>query len=157
MRLEDRWLQALLDTPDLRSTATLQLELETLDYKVEQLTPIVDRLSKLESKQYATHVISGKEEETKFVLTGKPAVYTWSGPSNLDGGHYAPYEGVDTLNYHVVSLTWRLCFPNVPRARIPQLRRAPRLESNDDFPVHWTDDSEDEEEWDDEEDEDDEE
>lgn len=126
LRFEDRWFQAMLDSPDLRSTQTLRLELETLDYKVEQLRPIVERLKGLESREYETHVVDGASVKTKFVLAGDPAVYTWTGPADINGGRYSPYAGKETLNYHVETLTWRLHFPSLPRAHIPTLRLAPR-------------------------------
>ena len=34
---------------------------------------------------------------------------------------------MDQLDYHVVTLTWALKFPQIPRAHVPTLRRAPRV------------------------------
>ena len=127
LRFQDSWFQAMLDSPDLRSTQTLKLELETLDYKVVQLMPIVERLKRMESREYETHIVDGQAMTTKFVLHGEPEVYTWTGPANLDGGEYLPYRGKTSLDYHVLTLTWRLRFPSMPRAHIPTLRRAPRI------------------------------
>lgn len=131
LRFEDHWLKALLDTPDLRSTQVLTLELETLDYKVGQLMPIVERLKRLESNEYATHLIEGGPAQTKFVLTGEPEIFNWTGPSNIDGHDHEPYQGKATLKYHVVTLTWHLRFPEMPRANVAKLRRAPRLGNRD--------------------------
>lgn len=127
MRLEDSWFKAMLDSPDLRSTQTLKLELETLNYKVDQLMPIVERLKRLESKEYHTHVVDGEPTPTKFVLTGEPEVNKWTGPADINGHRFGPYEGKTALNYHVVTLTWRLRFLEIPRAHVPELRRAPRV------------------------------
>lgn len=127
LKFRDHWFKAMLDSPDLRSTQTLKLELETLDYKVVQLTPIVERLKRLESREFETHIIDGKPTTTRFVLAGEGEVETWTGPANLDGREYHPYRGKTSLNYHVVTLTWHLRFPAFPRAHIPTLRRAPRM------------------------------
>lgn len=93
--------------------------------------PIVERLKRLESEEYETHVVHGKPAKTKFVLTGEPEVYTWSGPTNINGENFGPYKGKSTLNYYVVILTWKLRFPEIPRAHIPTLRRAPRTSNPD--------------------------
>ena len=127
LRLEYEWVQAQLDSPDLRRTETLKLELETLDYKVVQLNPIVEHIRRMESKEYETHVVGGQPTKTKFLLTGEPEVTSWTGPTNLDGKTYDPYEKKEKLNYHVVTLTWRLQFPQCPEAHIPRLRLAPQM------------------------------
>jgi len=128
LRLEDRWVKALLDSPDLRSTATLRLELETLDYKVAQLQPILDRIQRMESEEKETHLIDGKPTKTKFVLSGAPESYDWEGPADIDKRKFGPYDGKAMLKYHVVTLTWKLRFPEIPGAFVPQLRRAPRIQ-----------------------------
>ncbi|KAK5129208.1 hypothetical protein LTR08_003758 [Meristemomyces frigidus] len=124
LMLRDEWVKALLDTPDLRSTQTIQLELETLDYKVDQLEPILERIKGFKSKELETHLIDGKTMKTKFELTGIPETYSWEGPANIDKEQHSPYAGRDTLKYHVVTLTWKLRFPELPNAFVPELRRA---------------------------------
>ena len=127
LRLQDRFVQALLDTEDLRSTQYLKLELETLDYKMKQLLPIVERLKRLESKEFDTHVISGQPARTKFIMTDRPKTHEWVGPVNIDGEDFEPYADKKQLNYVVVTLTWQLHFPQFPHAHIPHLRLMPRL------------------------------
>ncbi|KAF2722066.1 hypothetical protein K431DRAFT_284272 [Polychaeton citri CBS 116435] len=128
LQLKDNWVKALLDSPDLRSTQTLILELETLDYKREQLERILERIRRFESEKRKTHIVNGSPTTTYFELAGEPKISTWSGPANLDGETYHPYAGKETLNYHVVTLTWRLRFPDLPTAdvHVPTLRLAPR-------------------------------
>lgn len=126
LRLDDAWLLALLNSPDLRSTHIFKLELETLDYKVTQLRPIVDHIKGLQSTEMTTHIVEGKPTSTFFALDDREESYTWQGPANINGQNFAPYKGKDRLNYHVVILTWRLRFPEYPNAFIPHLRRAPR-------------------------------
>ena len=75
---------------DLRSTHVLKLELETLDYKLAQLLPIVERLKQLESREVDTHIVYGHPVCTKFVLHGEPDVYKWSGPSNFENQNFGP-------------------------------------------------------------------
>ncbi len=132
LRFEDSWFKVLLDTEELRSTQVLKLELETLDYKADQLMPIVERLSRLESRESETHIVDGIPTTTRFILQGDPEVQTWRGPSNIDGQVHRPYRGRDTLDYHIVTLTWRLHFPEYPHAHIPTLRRAPRVGLSED-------------------------
>lgn len=129
----------MLDTEDLRSTPTLKLELETLDYKVNQLNPIVQRLCGLQSKEFATHLINGEPTITRFVLAGQPKVHAWSGPQDIDGETFDQYEGKSTLNYHVVTLIWNLRFTQIPRAHVPTLRRAPRIGAPQPHPTSGTD------------------
>lgn len=129
LRFADHWLQALLDSRDLRSTQTLELELETLDCKVDQLMPIVERLKRLSSEEYATHTVDGQPVSAKFVLAREPQTSHWTGPADLDGDTFDPYQGKSTLKYHIVTLTWRLCFPTLPRANVAELRRAPRIDA----------------------------
>jgi hypothetical protein len=127
LRFEYRWFQAMLDSPDLRRTETVKLELETLDYKVSQLNPIVDHIHRLQSKEFNTHIVNGKPTTTKFVLTGEPEVASWTGPTNIDGDTYTPYKHKKELKYHVVTLTWKLHFPQYPKAYVPNLRLAPQV------------------------------
>ena len=125
LRFKYEWFQAMLDSPDLRRTETLKLELETLDYKVDQLSPIVERIQRMESKEFETHIVDGRPTKTKSCLTGEPEVTGWTGPTNLDGKTYDPYKDRWKLNYRVFTLTWRLQFPQYPKAHIPSLRLAP--------------------------------
>ena len=128
LRLKNEWVQALLDSPDLRSTQTLHLSLETLDYKLDQLQPILARMQLLESAEIETHVIDGKAVKTRFVRSEQIAQSTWSGPANLNNQSFDPYKDKTSLTYTVVTLTWHLAFfPCIPHAQIPILRRAPRL------------------------------
>jgi hypothetical protein len=127
LRFEYPWFQAMLDSPDLRRTETLKLELETLDYKVSQLNPIVDHIRSLRSEELATHVVNGKPTTTRFVLTGEPEVSSWTGPTDLDSKEFAPYKDKKELKYHVVTLTWKLYFPQYPKAHVPNLRLAPQV------------------------------
>ena len=145
--LQDGWVRALLNSPDLRNTQTLKLELETLDYKIDQLNPILERIKSFESEEKETHLINGKPAKTVFVLTGEPTIHNWEGPANIHDREYEPYAGMNTLKYHVVTLTWKLRFPEIPNAFVPELRRAPRIE-----PVPSSDTEansyDDEDEWD---------
>jgi hypothetical protein len=68
LRLKDSWVAAMLNSPDLRSTHVFKLELETLDYKIDQLMPIVERIKKIESEAFETHIVDGKPTKTQFVL-----------------------------------------------------------------------------------------
>lgn len=129
LELEESWVQAMLDGPDLRSTETFKLELETLDYKVKQLIPIVERLKQLTSALKLTHIINGKEAQTHFVLQDTTPSYTWQGPTNINHESFTPYANKKTLNYHTTTLTWKLRFPDHPHAHIPTVRRAPRTPS----------------------------
>ena len=105
----------------------MRLELETLDYKVDQLSPIVEQLSRLRSREFETHLIDGKPTKTRFVLAGEPESYTWRGPTKINGHTFQQYEGKAHLDYKVVTLTWKLQFPEIPRAHVPTLRLAPRI------------------------------
>ncbi|KAK5735474.1 hypothetical protein LTR17_008172 [Elasticomyces elasticus] len=129
LRLQDSWVKALLNSPDLRSTQVFKLGMETLDYKVDQMMTIIERIKTIESEAYDTHIVDGKSMKTQFVLDEQVRTYEWDGPSNIANGTWDPYQGKGRLKYHVATLTWRLRFPDVPRAFVPELRRAPRVSS----------------------------
>ena len=128
LRLSLKWVQALLNSPDLRNTEVIKLELETLDYKVDQLQPILEQITELQSLEVKTHLIDGKPAKSKFVLCRDPEVYSWEGPANINGQKFLPYKGKKVLKYHVVTLTWRLLFPKFPSGFIPRLRLNPRID-----------------------------
>lgn len=134
LRLKDGWIRGLLDSPDLRSTETLLLELETLDYKVSQLEPILEQIKQIESREMETHLLDGQPLKTRFVLTEQQHKYNWEGPANINNQDFSPYAGKSSLKYHVVTLRWELKFPQRPGAFIPKLRRASRI--NHGRPLH---------------------
>lgn len=107
LKFEVAWVEALLSTPYLINLETFKLELETLRSKRDQMQPIVNRLSKLEGRARiadpATWTPSGK----KMIVRDEPTVFTWSGPARINDQEYAPYKGLDKLDYHVVTLTWK--------------------------------------------------
>ena len=137
LRFEYGWFQAMLNSPDLRRTETLMLELETLDYKVAQLNPIVRHIRSLTSAQLETHIVNEQPTNTKFVLISEPDVTSWSGPTEIDGKNYPQYANKTELKYHVVTLTWQLHFPQYPNAHISKLRVAPRF-STGQYALHLT-------------------
>nr|POE75169.1 hypothetical protein CFP56_63404 [Quercus suber]POE94752.1 hypothetical protein CFP56_16989 [Quercus suber] len=126
----DRWIKPLLNSPDLRSTETLRLELETLDYTAEQLEAILERTKALVSAEKETHMVDGKPTKTIFQFTGMSEVHTWQGPPNINNQSSRPYDGVHRLKYYVATLTWKLRFMGHPRGHIPCLRRLPRIISS---------------------------
>ncbi|KAI6875672.1 hypothetical protein KC323_g125 [Hortaea werneckii] len=67
LRLSLKWVQALLNSPDLRNTEVIKLELETLDYKVDQLEPILEQIRGLQSLEVKTHLIDGKPAKIRTV------------------------------------------------------------------------------------------
>ncbi|KAK4893691.1 hypothetical protein LTR27_007938 [Elasticomyces elasticus] len=86
LRLQDSWVKALLNSPDLRSTQVFKLEMETLDYKVDQMMTIVERIKTIESEAYDTHIVDGNSMKTQFVLDEQVRTYDWDGPSNIANG-----------------------------------------------------------------------
>lgn len=126
-------MHALLNSPDLRSTEVLKLELETLDYKVDQLRKIIDRLESIDSEELQTHILDGQTVTTKFVRDKDRDERQWCGPADIDGQNFAPYKNKSRLNYHIITLTWRLRFPQMPNAHVPTMRLAQRVHhgSND--------------------------
>ncbi|KAK0276429.1 hypothetical protein LTR91_019547 [Friedmanniomyces endolithicus] len=124
LRLQDNWVKALLDAPELRSTPILKLDLETLDYKADQLAVIVDRIKMIESESRPSHYVGNSPTMTRFELVDKQDTSTWEGPTNIDDRVRHAYDGKATLTYHVVTLTWNLRFTELPHASVPGLRRA---------------------------------
>ncbi|KAK3112785.1 hypothetical protein LTR53_010582 [Teratosphaeriaceae sp. CCFEE 6253] len=137
LHLQYSWVEAMLNSPDLRSTHIFKLELETLDYKLDQLLPIVERLKRLESQEFETHLVDGKPTGTQFVLSDTEHRFTWDGPANLNNETFDPYEGKSRLKYQVITLTWKLHFPDhstsgrrpAARARMALRRAGPAPQS----------------------------
>ena len=125
----EMWIQTLLDTPDLRGTETLRLELEILDHKVKQLQPIIERIRRFESKEFETHLVDGKPTKTRFVIVGELKISEWKDPANIANHVLGPNHSSSALKYHTITLTWNLCFPYVPHAVVPELHRVPRIET----------------------------
>lgn len=85
-------VQVLLNHPDLRRTEYLKLELETLDYKMSQLNPIVEHIKSLKSEEFNSHQVNGRTAATRFVLSGEPVNTSWAGPTDINGVNYAHYK-----------------------------------------------------------------
>lgn len=109
LRLEDGWVQALLNAPLASCVEMLELELETLERKKDQLEPIVERLRKLGGMPRRVSLVDPDDRRaTKLVSSSKkPKISHWTGklPSNA-GLNTGRKEG-KTWDYHIALLTWR--------------------------------------------------
>lgn len=68
LKLKDGWIRGLLNSPDLRSTETLVLELEMLDYKASQLETILEKIKHIEIREMETHLVNCQPSEIKCLL-----------------------------------------------------------------------------------------
>lgn len=125
LRLDDRWVQYLLNTPCLSAVEEFRLELETLERKQAQLQPIIERLRRLEGtpRQAADSASDGNVQASKLVMKDAPQIWHWTGPARLHDKEYEPYRGLDKLRYHVTVLAWR-------SIKLPPLERCPAATSS---------------------------
>lgn len=99
--MDRRWVRKLLRSPEASRIAEFRLELDTLDWKVDQLRPIVEKL------KLAGEPKEG--EDARWELVDPCDEITWSGPVNLAGHHHYIYEDREKLDYRVITLKWRRC------------------------------------------------
>lgn len=110
LRLEDQWVQALLDSPLASCLEVFELELETLERKRDQLQRIVDRLRKLSGAARRVNLLDPNDGRAiRLVCANEtPAISHWTGRNDFE--HSKPWEqdeGSKTYDYHVAILTWR--------------------------------------------------
>jgi hypothetical protein len=98
-------IRALLRTPAASHIAEFRLELETLEWNMNQLRPIVDKLRSL--------AIHDPEERDgiHWELVEPFEETTWSGPTNIDGADYDIYAKRDKLDYRIVTAKWKRRYP----------------------------------------------
>lgn len=100
LRLKSRWIRKLLACGEAARISEFRLELETLDWKVDQLRPIVDNLRMAGQAKYRAH--------SRWELIEPFEEYAWSGPVNLGGREHSIYAHRDKLDYRVITMKWRL-------------------------------------------------
>lgn len=99
LRLEDGWVRRLLRSPEAKRIAEFRLELETLEWRVNELRPIVEQLrlaGEAEEGEHARWELVEPFEET-----------TWSGPTNLGEYEHDIYADREKLDYRVIAMVWR--------------------------------------------------
>ena len=107
-RLDERWVQSLLDAPQLGGVGEFRLELETLERNRDQLDNIVDRLRRLEGKpKLADPCGSDRQTTSTFRIKSPPRVWHWSRSSKLDNKDWPVFGDLTELKLHVVVLSWR--------------------------------------------------
>ena len=104
LRLGRKWVRVLLRSPEATRFSEFCLELETVEWNIDQLRKIVERLrSAGEAKE---------GEDARWELVEPFEETTWSGPSNLGGHEHPIYAHRDRLDYHAIEMKWRRLAPN---------------------------------------------
>ena len=101
LRFDDDQVRALLRTPGASQIAEFRLELETLEWNMNQLRPILDKLRSLKIHE------PDEDAGTHWELVEPFEETTWSGPTNIDGEDYSVYAKRDKLDYRIVTVKWR--------------------------------------------------
>lgn len=103
-RLEFRcgWLRKLLASAEASRTAKVRLELETLEWKAEELREVVEKVRRV-SECGNSECASARRWE----LVEPCEESTWSGPVNLGGHQHSIYARREKLDYRIVSMKWR--------------------------------------------------
>jgi hypothetical protein len=168
LRFDEDRIRALLRTPGASHIAEFRLELETLEWNMNQLHPILDKLRSLKIHN------PDEDDDIHWELVEPFEETTWSGPTNIDGEDYDVYAKRDKLDYRIVTVKWRrrnpfveateqrwreegsllkLAEPEPPKSN--EYRDNSRFSDEEDH--DWDDEDEDEDEDDDDDDGDDEE
>lgn len=137
---EGRWVQAVLDAPQLGCVNEFRLELETLESKIEQLNRIVERLQRLEGKPLLVDLVDHTRlDRNKFVCKDPPRRWQWKRSTKLDGKNWAAFEDLKELSLHVVELSWKKQPTEpLPLMDTPQLSSTKERRSAFPLPFHTT-------------------
>lgn len=124
LRLGRKWVRVLLQSPEATRFSEFSLELETVEWNVDQLRKIVERLRSAEE--------ANESEDVRWELVEPFEETTWSGPSNLGGHEHPIYANRDRLDYHAIEMRWRRLAPTELEQRwqkegsLLKLREPPR-------------------------------
>ncbi len=106
--LDERWVQTVLDAPQLMGTEIFKLELETYASKVDQLNVIIGRLQALTGVSLPADSTDGTVvDQKKFVCASPPVSWQWKRPPTLSGETWPLFKDTKELNLYVAVLTWR--------------------------------------------------
>lgn len=95
LRLQTKWLGKLLKATSMVNVTEIRLELETVEWKVGQLRPIVEEVKAVARRGKWWEVVEPVQETT------------WSGPVSLGGRVQKVYEGREELDYRVFTVRFR--------------------------------------------------
>jgi hypothetical protein len=169
LKLDTDWLLAMLRKPAASRISEFRLELETLEWRIDQLRPISESLKSL------TNCELDLNEDVHWELVEPFDETTWSGPTNIGDEARDVYTKRDKLDYRIVTVKWRrrnrvveeverlwreegsLLRLTEPEPKEPDHRRSPYIYGGPSNYDSEYDDDEEEEEEDDDEDEDDDE
>lgn len=101
LRFDEDRIRALLRTPGASHIAEFRLELETLEWNMNQLRPILDKLRSLKIHN------PDEDDGIHWELVEPFEEITWSGPTNIDGEDYDVYAKRDKLDYRIMTVKWR--------------------------------------------------
>jgi len=122
LRFEDGWVQALLDAPLAGYVEIFELELETLERKLDQLQPIIERLTKLSGAARRVNLIDAEDQRaTRLICASEiPVVSHWTGRNDFEHSRALDHDhGSRTFDYHVALLTWRAVSCPMPSPPVP--------------------------------------
>jgi hypothetical protein len=101
LRLNAGWVSELLQSSEANRVSEFPLELETLEWRIDQLRPI------FESLKSATEP---RENDTiRWELLEPFEEISWSGPTDLGGKDRAIYSERNKLDYRITTMRWKRC------------------------------------------------
>ncbi len=109
LRLDDHWVQAILDMPALAKVKEFRLELETAIGWKRLQDPIAKRLRRLKGRPTLTDPTppSSAPSTTPFVPSDKVKEWRWTRPATIGSGPYAKtFKGVKSIELCVEELVW---------------------------------------------------
>jgi len=103
LRLGRRWVRVLLRSPEATRFSEFCLELETVEWKVDQLRKLVEKLRSAGE--------ANENEDARWELVEPFEETTWSGPTNLGGREHSIYVDRSKLDYRVITMKWKRLVP----------------------------------------------
>ena len=101
LRFKEDRIRALLRTTGASRIAVFRLELETLEWNMNQLRPILDKLRSLKIHNPDEDAVIHWELVEPFEET------TWSGPTDINEDELDVYAKRDKLDYRIVTMKWK--------------------------------------------------
>jgi hypothetical protein len=101
LRFEEGQVRDLLRKLGATRTSEFHLELETLEWRMDQLRTIVHDLRSLNIYE------PEESDDVQWELIEPSQEITWSGPTDVGGEEHDIYAKRDKLDYRIVTVKWR--------------------------------------------------
>jgi hypothetical protein len=128
LRMDERWLKCFRGSPGLKE---LRIEYETLNWRKEEMMKIVRRNKSWKLPLRREGAVPDEYDGHLSAETTALTEWNWKGPSKLDGQSWNHHGPGETVEYVVVTDTWK--FVEGPMSEEDMARRPVFTHSDSDF------------------------